>query len=106
MITQINSITGAVTLTPTSDEDKQLLFHLMDCNDLSQFTNYLETFDNVSHNPFTTDLGVSAAECIDYPAPCLPYDGGVKIWSTPLAYRSNPRLQEYSGEIIGFNRDR
>ena len=97
----ICKISGTVTLVPESDADRQLLFHLMDCSDLSQFTNYLETFDNNIHNQFTVDLGVSADELIGYPAPCDPYDGGVKIWTNPLPYRSNPKLQE----MIGFNRD-
>jgi len=92
---------GALTLVPESEEDKQLLFHLMDCSDLSQFTDYLETFDNNSHNPFTVDLGISADECINYPAPCDPYDGGVKVWVNQLPYKQNERLQE----MIGFHRD-
>jgi len=97
----INKTSGALTLVPESPEDKQLLFHLMDCSDLSQFTDYLETFDNNSHNPFTVDLGVSADECIGYPAPCDPYDGGVKVWVNRLPYKQNERLQE----MIGFHRD-
>ena len=96
--------TGALTLIPESDDDTELLFHLMDCSDLSQFTDYLQTFDNVSHHPFTTDLGVSGTELLEYPAPCLPYDGGVKIWNSPLPYKQNRILQEYVGDTIGFLR--
>ena len=101
MKTIINKITGAVTLHPENDADLELLFHLMDCTDLSQFTNYLETFDNVCHHSFTTDLGVSADELLEYPAPCDPYDGGVRIWKNPLPYLKNPILQEY---VLDYSR--
>ena len=101
MKNNICKLTGTLTLIPENDRDRQLLFHLMDCSDLSQFTNYLETFDNNIHNPFTVDLGITATECIEYPAPCDPYDGGVKVWRNPLPYKQNDRLQE----LIGFNRD-
>jgi len=97
----INKNNGALTLIPESHEDKQLLFHLMDCSDLSQFTDYLETFDNNIHNQFTVDLAIPADELIGYPAPCGPYDGGVKVWVNRLPYKHNERLQE----MIGFHRD-
>lgn len=98
MKTTINKETGAITLHPENDADRELIFHLMDCTDLSQFTNYVETFDNVSHHPFTTYLGVKKADLLSYPAPCDPYDGGVRIWRNPLPYAKNRRLQEYVPE--------
>ena len=51
----INNITGELVLTPESAEDKLLLYHLMNCADLTRFSTYIEV-NGVTG--VTRDLGI------------------------------------------------
>ena len=59
---------GSLVLIPESAADRRLLFHLMNCSDLSQFTQYLELEQKNNPSPVTTDLDVSIKNIEMYPA--------------------------------------
>ena len=62
----VDQSTGSLILTPESEPDRLLLFHLMNCMDLSQFSEYLEVQQRINPAEITTDLGVTGHECIEY----------------------------------------
>ena len=60
----VDNITGVVVFIPENKQDRKALFHLMDCSDLTKFTEYISTTgeqDNI-----TQDLGVTAREAYGY----------------------------------------
>ena len=58
---------GSLVLIPETDSDNRLLFHLMNCSDLSQFTRYLDVMNKRDIAPITTDLGVTVKNLEMYP---------------------------------------
>ena len=58
---------GSLVLIPETALDKRLLFHLMNCSDLSQFTQYVELEQKSNPSPMTTDLGVNVKNIEMYP---------------------------------------
>ncbi len=63
----IDNKTGTMTLIPECDEDNRLLFHLINCNDLYEFSHYIrcETTDS---QPMTSDLDVTEQQLNTYPS--------------------------------------
>ena len=60
----IDNITGVIVFIPENKQDRKALFHIMDCSDLTKFTEYISTTgeqDNI-----TQDLGVTAREAYGY----------------------------------------
>jgi hypothetical protein len=97
MKTTIDKVTGAVTFNPECELDRQLLFHLMDCADLTEFTMYLENYPNIANFHTTVDLGVPAEDLLGYPCPSLPY-----VQCTALPYEPVKPVSLYTGDKIGF----
>ena len=124
MRTLIDNSTGTTVFIPDTDTDRMLLYHIMNCTDMSLFSDYLALQQKSDNQPVTLDTGVSADMLADYPV-CTAYDKipflpdsetGCKIKSvrpitTPPDYEielfalltdlrdmSKPRL-------IGFDRD-
>jgi len=64
MVTKIDNKTGAIVLLPESEPDKRLLYHLLNCADLSQFSEYIEYTGDQS--AITTDIGVPAPYITGY----------------------------------------
>ena len=107
MKTNIDYTTGSVTFTPESHSDRVLLFHLMNCADLSQFTEYLEYVHRLTDEPMTTDIGVPA-ESIDY-YPILTaireeIENGERAYFTINRGEPGKLGSLYSGCAIGFQR--
>jgi len=65
MRTLIDNDTGAIVLIPQSDGDKNLIFHLLDCSDLTRFSEYLALEQK---HPISSDLGCVVEEFAGYPA--------------------------------------
>ena len=111
MITTIDSETGGLTLTPDSETDRQLILSLMDCTDLSQFTEYIE----YHKHSITTDLGISPETIKSYMASSqpVPLKLGNSMREIPIRpdhclppkQSSSETGSLYIGNIIGFNRD-
>ena len=101
----INKINGQITLIPESAEDRVLLYHLLNCSDLSKFTEYLEYADKITDSePMTTDIGVSSEELDTFPILTATRE---EIRETlQLVNRGEPGKQSslYTGSLIGFNR--
>ena len=95
----IDKKTGQVTFIPDCQLDRQLLFHLMDCSDLSEFSMYVQNFPNITNCPMTADLGVPAEELIDYPCPGQPFS-----YKTDLPEMPVRPVSLYTGDDIGFER--
>jgi hypothetical protein len=49
--------TGILILIPTNELDKRLIYHLMNCADLSQFNKYLR-HQALETYPMTVDIGI------------------------------------------------
>ena len=64
MRTLIDNESGSVVFIPDNGADRNILFALMDCNDLTQFNKYLD-FNQPAQ--ITTDLGLDADLLKDYP---------------------------------------
>jgi hypothetical protein len=99
MKTNIDYKTGAVTFIPECQLDKQLLFHLMDCADLTHFSDYIQNYPNMANVGMTTDLGVAATDILGYPCHSLP-----TVNCTPLPWFPEKPVSLYMGDRIGFNR--
>ena len=99
MKNQICKVTGSVTFIPECELDRQLLFHLMDCEDLTHFSDYIQNYPNMANVGMTTDLGVPAEDILGYPCHTLPGTHG-----TPLPWYPERPVSLYTGETIGFNR--
>jgi len=62
----IDNKTGMLMFIPESDKDRQILYYLINCPDLSIFSEYLTQEQSVTNKPVTTDLGVDAEEIEQY----------------------------------------
>jgi hypothetical protein len=67
MRTLIDNESGAVVFIPDNDADRRILFHLLNCVDLKEFSTYLSLEQKVNKREVTCDLGVSADMLKDYP---------------------------------------
>ena len=61
----IDVITGTIVLIPESTADRQLLYNLMNCSDLTRFPEYLES-NKVPVDSMTPELGVPFSEFNGY----------------------------------------
>ena len=76
----VDNATGVVVFIPENAQDRKALFHIMDCSDLTHFSEYIKTLGE--QESITQDLGVTARE----------------IYS----YTEQPEITETA--LIGFNR--
>ena len=61
----IDVISGTIVLIPESTTERQLLFNLMNCSDLTQFPEYLEA-NGIPSDSMTPELGVPFSEYNGY----------------------------------------
>ena len=61
----IDVITGTIVFVPENTADRQLLFHLMNCSDLTRFPEYLEA-NSIPVDCMTPELGVPFSEYNGY----------------------------------------
>ena len=91
----IDKITGIVTFIPETEADRKALFHLMDCSDITQFSEYIRKTgeqDNI-----TQDLGVTAREAYGYLE--------AEDYETQVTEQLVNRQPEITGTaLIGFDR--
>jgi len=91
MKTILDNKTGTVIIMPESDPDTRLLYHLMNCADLTQFSEYLSLETRYDSQPVTNDIGVPVSLLDEYPI------------SDRRRIAPQNRLTEK--RLIGFNRD-
>ena len=106
----IDKTNGSITLSPECHEDRVLLYHLMNCSDLSKFTEYLEYSDKITDSePMTTDLGVNSNQIDTFPILTATRE---QIKNDEYSYHTVNRGESgkqsslYTDSLIGFNRDR
>ena len=56
----------SITLIPETEADKRLLYLLLDCSDLSLFSDYINLETSQPGLPMTTDLGVPLETILRY----------------------------------------
>ena len=95
MKTIVDSETGALVMIPQSDRDHRLIFHLINCAELSEFSRYLELEDD-KDKEITECLDVETDQLLNYPSKTQ--------WQredrTPVSL--NSRDSYVGGKIIGF----
>ena len=99
---QINNVTGQLIITPESEPDKLLLYHLINCMDLTQFTGYL-IHQSISE-PMTSDLGVTGEECIRYERQPVEWVTSSTGQTINQSTGSPVRDSLYTSSLIGFDR--
>ena len=99
MKSMVDNVTGVLVLIPESEEDRLLLFHLMDCSQLNRFTEYLGA--SAEEENMTTDLGIEYTRFSGYLSAREP----VNRAAIDRADRE-PELPVNSTALIGFNRER
>jgi hypothetical protein len=116
MKTLIDNKSGSIVLIPQSQADKNLIYHLLNCADISRFSEYMDMEQMIRPHTVTSDLGVPVEEFTGYPAD-TGYDGRSEYVHTPLghlqAYNDGAVLPDFESEIqfdirktlIGFCRD-
>ena len=67
MKTLIDNESGTLVFIPQSASDKNLLYHLLNCADITQFTEYLKAEQQLGAHAVTSDMGVSVEEFTGYP---------------------------------------
>ena len=93
--------TGVLLLIPESDADRRILYHIMNCSDLSQFEQYLSCKHIEPGTEITYDLGVPVEHIHDYP---VTESTGEHIHDR--ISETEPLLSHCSPvRLIGFNRD-
>ena len=93
---------GTVILTPDSPADRLLLFHLMNCSDISHFSEYIK-YENTKD--MTLDLGIPYRQFTGY----LDNDETSSMSVPVTDITSEPGLTERDTDrvaLIGFNRER
>ena len=60
----IDNVTGVVVFIPENEQDRKALFHLMDCSDITEFSEYIR--NTGERDNITPDLGVTAREAYGY----------------------------------------
>lgn len=88
MRTLLDNSSGSTVFIPESDADTRLLYHLMNCVDLTQFSEYLSLETRYDNHPVTIDIGVPVELLDRYPV---------------KDSRRTPSLPHPT--IIGFNRE-
>lgn len=101
MIITIDSESGQLTLTPDSETDRQLILALIDCEDLSQFSEYV-AYHKLN---ITTDLRVPADTIKSYPANGQPVSLEIGLSEDRDSTKTETAGSLYVGNLIGFNRD-
>ena len=79
--------TGKVILVPESNRDTSLILHLLNCSDLSQFSEYLELEQQRNYQEITTDLDVPVPIIDKYP-----------IWSSRRAEDDTSPVNRSTGK--------
>jgi len=102
MKTTYDKRTGLLVLIPDDERDKKLIYHLMNCADLTQFTYYLE-HKNISSTDITIDLGVPVDEYIDYNETESPLKLGDLF--REIQIEVDRQNSSCAGRLIGFNRE-
>ena len=122
MRTLIDNESGSIVFIPDNDADRRLLFHLLNCSDLSRFTNYLSLEQKIDPHTVTLDIGVSADMMDDYPVctvceESIPSDIGHtqlgRLVNHPVNLNIPPKeecepyatLLDENKKLIGFCRD-
>ena len=98
----VDNVTGTLVLIPESPADRLLLFHLMNCSDLSHFSDYIK-YENTKD--MTLDLGIPYRQFIGY----LDNDETSSMSVPVTDITSEPGLTERDIDrvaLIGFNRER
>ena len=95
MRTIVDNETGALVMIPQSDKDHRLIFHLLNCSELSEFSRYLE-LENDKDKEITETLEIAGEQLLTYPSKTQ--------WQredrTPVSL--NSRDSYVGGKIIGF----
>ena len=98
----IDHHSGTVVLSPESPADRLLLFHLMNCSDMSHFSEYIK-YENT--RDMTLDLGIPFSQFTGYLG-----DDKTSFMKIPVTdTASEPGLTERDIDrvaLIGFNRER
>jgi len=94
MRTIIDSKTGVMILFPDSELDRQLIGHLINCSDLSEFTTYLDV-NKIDSREITKDLGVAVDRIDQYTEQ---HDDRQPVKQSSIKTGQTVNL-------IGFNRD-
>ena len=91
----IDNVTGVVVFIPENEQDRKALFHLMDCSDLTEFSEYIRKTgeqDNI-----TQDLGVTARETYVFLV--------AEVYEAQVTEQLVNRQPEITGTaLIGFDR--
>ena len=93
----IDNKSGILVLIPETEGDRLLLFHLMNCGNMTRFTQYLET--DVTEG-MTEDLGIEYHEFNGYLTACEP------VPFRPVEVAAQNSTETETGRLIGFNRNR
>lgn len=99
----VDVVSGIVVLIPESDSDRLILFHLMNCGDLSKFEQYLKT--DVTEG-MTDDLGIEAYEFSGYltAGEERPFRGIEQMPRIQEAQARGTGDREQEARLIGFER--
>ena len=90
----IDKEVGVMTLLPESEADRMLLYHLMNCSDLREFSVYLK-LSHSEYTPLTVDLNISVDEATSY----------LEEQQEQHAHRTARQGTALEGgRLIGFNR--
>ena len=93
----IDNKTGAMTLIPECDEDNRLLFHLINCADLYEFSHYIRC-ETTDCQPMTNVLDVTEQQLNTYPSK-TEWDRS----ETAVALeKQRSSLNGITGNLIGF----
>ena len=106
MKTIIDNKTGILICIPENENDTNLIFHLVNCSELTRFTEYIEQTELCK--PITEDLGLTVDQFDDYPgnpftSTPISLDTGETVSTMPLRLRDG--FREIAVRPIGFNRD-
>lgn len=94
MRTIVDSKTGILVLMPESKPDHRLIFHLINCSELSEFSRYLE-LEEQKDREITESLEVTGEQLLTYPSKTT--------WErTETALVDGTGFNRLSGNLIGF----
>lgn len=95
MKTIVDNKSGMMMLVPENDKDHRLIFHLINCCELSEFSKYLER-ENDTDKEITESLDVDTDQLMAYPSKTQ----WQQVDRTPV--RLDNRDSSMDGKIIGF----
>lgn len=94
MRTIVDSKTGILVLMPESKPDHRLIFHLINCSELSEFSRYLE-LEEQKDREITESLEVTGEQLLTYPSKTT--------WErSEIAPVKGTGFNRLSGNLIGF----